>query len=83
MSLRTLTIAQAVAETGMTAEALYSLLKQGKVRGNRDGGRGVWRIHQDSLEEWIVGPGAAAKKAPGLDPDDRRRWPEAEDNPLF
>lgn len=83
MSLKTLTIGQAVAETGMTKEALYSLLKAGKVRGNRDGRRGVWRISQDSLEEWIAGPGVPSPKPSPLDPDDPKRWPEAEDNPLF
>lgn len=52
-ALRTLSITEAVTETGIPRATLYRLVESGQVKGNRASSRGRWRVQMASLVEWI------------------------------
>lgn len=66
--LRTWSITEAVAHTGIPRATLYALLESGKVAGNRPTERGRWRVLVTSLQSWIdtrpTMPAIAARVAP-------------------
>lgn len=50
---RFLTIEQVAEELNVGAPAIRSLLKTGELRGIQIGGRGIWRISREDLEDYI------------------------------
>jgi excisionase family DNA binding protein len=52
MNLKTITVSEAVRETGLSRQALYLLLDSGKLAGNRV--NRSWRISVASLEAWVL-----------------------------
>lgn len=75
MNLRTLSITEAVKETGIPRSAIYRLLDEGKVAGNRSGNR--WRISEASLSAWI-------NRTPNPSPTSTARaFPEIEERYSF
>ena len=52
--LRFLTIEQAADELNVKASLIRGLIKAGKLRGIQVGGRGVWRIGANDIEDYIA-----------------------------
>lgn len=81
MNLRTLSIRQAVAETGIPRDTLYKLCETGQVHANRPSPKGRWRISAASLQAWIE---RSAPAPVGTSDDDfRTRFPEAGSERVF
>ncbi|MFC9353294.1 MULTISPECIES: helix-turn-helix domain-containing protein [Terrabacteria group] len=51
---RFLTISQAVEELNVTPSQIRALLSTGELRGIQVGGRGLWRIGVNDLEDYIA-----------------------------
>lgn len=51
---RFLTIAQAAEELNVNQNQVRTLLRTGELRGIQVGGRGVWRIGQQDVEDFIA-----------------------------
>jgi excisionase family DNA binding protein len=52
--LRFLTIEQAADELNVKASLVRGLIKTGELRGIQVGGRGVWRIGANDIEDYIA-----------------------------
>ena len=62
MNLKTLSVPDAIAATGMPQTAIYRLIKEGAVTANRIGRR--WRISEASLEAWVTKRAARQQLVP-------------------
>lgn len=51
---RFLTIAQAAEELNVNQNQIRALLRAGELRGIQVGGRGVWRIGANDIEDYIA-----------------------------
>ncbi|WP_163165406.1 helix-turn-helix domain-containing protein [Arthrobacter sp. Alg241-R88] len=51
---RFLTIAQAAEELNVNQNQIRALLRTGKLRGIQVGGRGMWRIASNDIEDFIA-----------------------------
>lgn len=85
MNLRTLSISQAVAATGIPRVTLYRLCESGQLQANRPSPRGRWRISEQSLQDWIQHSAPATPRAEPRDDDKafRERFPEVSDERVF
>ena len=52
--LRFLTISQAAEELNVNQNQIRALLRTGELRGIQVGGRGVWRIGANDIEDYIT-----------------------------
>jgi excisionase family DNA binding protein len=52
--LRFLTIAQAAEELNVNQNQIRALLSSGELRGIQVGGRGLWRIGANDIEDYIA-----------------------------
>jgi excisionase family DNA binding protein len=52
--LRFLTIAQAAEELNVNQNQIRALLRAGELRGIQLGGRGIWRIGANDIEDFIT-----------------------------
>lgn len=86
MNLRTLSISEAVAATGISRDTLYVLCETGQVKANRNSlsRKSRWRISEASLQAWIEQRTPPAPPAsPSKDRTFRERFPEAPEERVF
>jgi excisionase family DNA binding protein len=78
VNLRTLSISDAVAATGISRDTLYVLCESGQVKANRPSPKGRWRISEASLHEWIerTQPAAPASSTNGEASAFIKKFPE-------